>query len=388
MNPKVSIIILNWNGWKDTIECLESLYQIIYSNYDVIVVDNGSEDESIEKIKEYVKGKIKVESKFFKYDPHNKPIKIIEYTREETEAGGGKEKKITNLPSNRKLLIIKNEKNYGFAEGNNIAIKYALKDTETRYIVTLNNDMVVTRNWLMELMREIDRDGKIGSCSSKILFYSRENIINSTGVLILKDGAAIDRGRNEEDKGQYERIEEVFGACAGAAIYRREALEEVGVFDKEYFAYYEDVDLAWKLRLAGWKCMYVPKAVVSHKYSISGGAFSLFKVYQGERNRIWNVIKNFPLEYVLLAPFYNIAKNILLLYATIKGEGRGTLYSRKHSLHKIVITMLRAQTDALVKLPQMLTKRRAVKRLHKIKKAELRQWFKKYSLCLKEVPYR
>jgi len=122
MNPKVSIIILNWNGWKDTIECLESLYQITYPNYDVILVDNGSEDESIEKIKEYCEGKIMVESKFFKYDPSNKPIKIIEYTREEAEGGGGKEKKITNLPSDKKMILIKNEKNYGFAEGNNVGL--------------------------------------------------------------------------------------------------------------------------------------------------------------------------------------------------------------------------------------------------------------------------
>ena len=105
ISPKVSIIILNWNGWEDTIECLESLYQITYPNYDVIVVDNGSEDDSIEKIKEYAEGKVRVESKFFEYDSRNKPIKIMEYTRGEAEAGGGKEKEIANLPSNRKLII-------------------------------------------------------------------------------------------------------------------------------------------------------------------------------------------------------------------------------------------------------------------------------------------
>ena len=122
MNSNVSIIILNWNGWKDTIECLESLYQITYPNseaffvntlpqrdakgrYDVIVVDNGSMDESIEKIKEYCEGEIGVESKFFEYSGGNKPIKIIEYRRKEAEAGGGKEKEIANLPSNRKLII-------------------------------------------------------------------------------------------------------------------------------------------------------------------------------------------------------------------------------------------------------------------------------------------
>ncbi|MFV9677706.1 MAG: glycosyltransferase family 2 protein [Methanosarcinales archaeon] len=89
MTRKVSIIILNWNGWQDTIECLESVYQITYPRYDVIVLDNGSGDESIEKINEYCKGKIEVESKFFEYSSENKPIKIIEYTREDAEAGGG-----------------------------------------------------------------------------------------------------------------------------------------------------------------------------------------------------------------------------------------------------------------------------------------------------------
>ena len=117
MNPKVSIIILNWNGWEDTIECLESLYQIIYPNYDAIVVDNGSEDDSIKKIKEYCEGKIKVKSKFFEYSSENKPIKIIEYTREEAEAGEGKEEELENVPSNRKIVLIRNDKNYGFAGG-------------------------------------------------------------------------------------------------------------------------------------------------------------------------------------------------------------------------------------------------------------------------------
>ncbi|CAD6491110.1 MAG: Glycosyl transferase family 2 [Candidatus Argoarchaeum ethanivorans] len=117
IHPRVAIIILNWNGWGDTLECLESVYQITYPNYDVIVVDNGSEDESVEKIREYCGGEIEVESKFFEYSSENKPIKIIGYTREEAEAGGGEEGGIDDLPSNEKLMIIKNEKNYGFVGG-------------------------------------------------------------------------------------------------------------------------------------------------------------------------------------------------------------------------------------------------------------------------------
>src|SRR4030042_5210130 len=111
MTPKVSIIILNWNGWRDTIECLESLYRITYLNYDVIIIDNGSTDESIKKIKEYAQGKIKVDSKFFEYSIMNKPITIIEYIPEDLFTGDGK-KEINNNQSYRKMILIKNDKNY------------------------------------------------------------------------------------------------------------------------------------------------------------------------------------------------------------------------------------------------------------------------------------
>ncbi|MEN4006462.1 MAG: glycosyltransferase [Methanobacterium sp.] len=131
MKPNVSIIILNWNGWKDTIECLESLYQIDYPNYEVIVVDNASSDNSIEKIRDYCKGKIKVKSEFFEYNSINKPIEIFELNKDETRKI---EEMYYNLPSNRKLILIKNDQNYGYAEGNNIGIRYALNTLENFYL--------------------------------------------------------------------------------------------------------------------------------------------------------------------------------------------------------------------------------------------------------------
>ncbi|MEN6514775.1 glycosyltransferase, partial [Methanoculleus sp.] len=150
--PRVSIIILNWNGWKDTIECLESVYQITYQNYDVIVVDNGSENESIEKIKEYARGNLEVTSRFFDYSRENKPLHYIEYSLDETKAEKGKEAEIADLPSWKKLILINNMKNYGFAEGNNIAIRYALKVLNPEYVLLLNNDTIVDRNFLDELV--------------------------------------------------------------------------------------------------------------------------------------------------------------------------------------------------------------------------------------------
>lgn len=209
-NPRVSIIILNWNGWRDTIECLESLYQITYQNYDAIIVDNGSEDESLEMIREYCQGKIKVESKFFEYSRENKPIRIVEYTREEAESGGGREKEIEGLPSNRKLVIIKNEKNYGFAEGNNIGIRYAMKVLNPDYILLLNNNVIVERNFMENLVKIAESDEKIRLVQSKLLLHE-DLRINSTGVLRDLFGSSQLRGVFENDNGQYdEQLEDGF----------------------------------------------------------------------------------------------------------------------------------------------------------------------------------
>jgi GT2 family glycosyltransferase len=271
MNPKVSIIILNWNGWKDTIECLESLYQITYPNYDVIVVDNGSEDESIEKIKEYAEGKIKVESKFFEYDPSNKPIKIIKYTREKAEAGGGKEKEIADLSSNKKLIIIKNEKNYGFAKGANIGMRYGLA-TGTEGMLLLNNDMVVDKEFLSELVKIADNNSRIGVATPKVYYYSEQDRIQFCAARIdLWTGRMFVEGINKLDVGQHEQVKEVDYGHGGCSLIRREVLETVGLLDAGYFLYWEDMDYWFRARSKGYKIIYTPGARVWHK----GGATSL-----------------------------------------------------------------------------------------------------------------
>ena len=146
MTPNVTVIILNWNGWKDTLECLESLFQIKYSNFEVIVIDNHSQDESIQKITNYCNGRIDVQSQFFQYQTDNKPIEIIEATNSENInlKKSLKDQKIVNFDSKR-LLLIKNDDNYGFAEGTNIGIRFALNNLESSYILLLNNDTVSTR---------------------------------------------------------------------------------------------------------------------------------------------------------------------------------------------------------------------------------------------------
>ena len=285
MNPKVSIIILNWNGWKDTIECLESLYQITYPNYDVIVVDNGSENESIEKMKEYAEGKIKVESKFFEYNPENKPIKIIEYTREEAEAGGGIEKGIADLPSNRKLILIKNEKNYGFAEGNNIGMRYALKALNPGYVLLLNNDTVVDKAFLGELVKVAESDDKIGIVGAVNYYYDNpERIWFSGGKINFWNGKVYNIGVNEMDKGQYDMIKEVDYVAGSCFLITKEGIEKVGMLNHAYFAYWDEADWCVRVHKAGYRVLYVPKAKIWHKVSSTSKKISGFYEYYNTRN--------------------------------------------------------------------------------------------------------
>jgi GT2 family glycosyltransferase len=294
MNPKVSIVILNWNGWKDTIECLESLYSITYSNYDIIVVDNGSEDDSIEKIRRYAAGKIEVKSRYFEYNPDNKPIEMIEYERERLSG----KKKIKNV-SEKFLILIKNEKNYGFAEGNNIGIKFALERLDPHYIFLLNNDVVVDSRVLQNLLRVSQSSLKIGAVQPKILRKDNPRLIDSVGQEVYWDGTIRDRWFGTYDDGRFDSVHEIFGGCAAALLIEGHVFEEIGFFDTDFFLIFEDVDLSWRMRLAGYETVLVPEALVYHKRGTSGIESPVSKYYES-RNKLYIVLKYYPIKYILL----------------------------------------------------------------------------------------
>ncbi|MFZ3059453.1 MAG: glycosyltransferase family 2 protein [Candidatus Methanoperedens sp.] len=276
---KVSIVVVNYNGKKYLNACLSSMENQTYHDFEVIFVDNASTDTSVEYVK-------------------------------------------AHFPSVR---IIENEKNYGFAKGNNIGIKEAKGDL----IATLNNDTEVTPAWLEELVRSINSDENVGMCASKLLFMKKRKMINSTGICISRSGACWDRGMFECDNGQYESIGEVFGPCAGAAMYRKSMLEEIGLFDEDFYAYMEDADLAFRGRLAGWKCLYVPKAVVYHVHGGTAGYATDYTLYYGNRNIIWNSIKNFPPRMLLTSLPWIIGRNIAVIpYYILKGHGNAILTSK------------------------------------------------------------
>jgi len=255
MVPKVSIIILNWNGWEDTLECLESIYQINYNNYNVILVDNDSEDNSIQTIKEYANGEIEIKSKFFKYTHDNKPIEIMEYSQREYEELKQKEylnlnNKVKDSKTN-KLIIIKNEKNYGFAEGNNIGIKFAQKLFDPDYFLLLNNDTVVEPNFLKELVEFADTDEKIGIVGPKIYYY------NNPSQLHLDK-----RYRNKE----YPFESYISGCCF---LVKKLVIKKIGMLDNDFFLFFEETDFFLRT-FKKYKVMYVPtKSKVFHKFSPS-----------------------------------------------------------------------------------------------------------------------
>jgi GT2 family glycosyltransferase len=289
MNSRVSIIILNWNRWKDTLECLESLYQIDYPNYDVIVLDNGSKDNSIQKIKDYLSGSVSVGSKFFSYRSENKPISLLELSKEEAEAATVEDETMASLPSDRRLILIKNDRNYGFAEGNNIGTRYALSALNPDYILFLNNDTAVDEAFLRELVRVAESDLFIGFAGPKVFYYDfngRNDVISVAGIDLLMNRGYYQRiGAGEIDLGQHDQVRLVDFIEGSCLLVRSQALRDVGLLNSRYFAYWEETDLCVRGREIGYKSAYVPKSRIWHK--VSSSAPSTMKLYYMTRNRLW-----------------------------------------------------------------------------------------------------
>jgi GT2 family glycosyltransferase len=313
MDPKVSIIILNWNGWKDTIECLESLYQINYQNYNIILVDNNSENDSIQMIREYCKGNIPVKSKFFKYKKTNKPLEIIEHTKEKSEEIKFNES-FNAKP--KKLILIKNDKNYGFTEGNNIGIRYAIKSFNSDYILLLNNDTIVDKNFLNEMVLLAKSDKSIGFVGAKTYYYTFKPspIFRFSSYLHhpldhsyhYKKNCAYTRiiqsfGGKENlwrgdpkllkimqiDTGQFKKnrtVDFIPGACI---LTKKEVINEIGLLDYNFFSFREEND--WCLRgwKNGWKSVVSYKSMIWHKEgrSTASAKFKQISIYYLTRNR-------------------------------------------------------------------------------------------------------
>ena len=331
-----SVIILNWNGKKFLDECLSSLKRQTYSDFETIVVDNGSMDGSVQYIK----------------DTFQDFVRLIE-----------------------------NEKNHGFAMGNNIGISRA----EGKYIVLLNNDTRVDPDFLKSLVSTARKYPDVGMCASKVYLDQGEKIIDTAGHLIYKDGLNRGRGRLETDRGQYDKLEEVLFPSGCAALYKKEMLEEIGLLDEDFFAYGDDTDIGLKARLAGWRCLYVPEAVVYHKYSGSTSAYSPFKAFLVERNRIWIAIKYFPLSMLLLNPYYAFIRYVFQAYGVFTHKGAAGLFAEEYSHGRLLSILVKAHFEAFRKFPGMWKKRKKIQKKIKVSRNEIYGWFDRFGIGVKEL---
>jgi GT2 family glycosyltransferase len=246
--PLFSVVIPNWNGAHHLPVCLDSLRAQTYARVEVIVVDNDSADES---------------------------LALLERDYPE-------------------VLVVALEENKGYAGGVNAGIKVA----QGEVLVVLNNDTEADARWLEELWGGLERHPEAGSATSKILLFDQRRILNSAGDLYGVDGVPVNRGVWQEDKGQFDQEELLFSPCGGACALRRSMLDDLstrgqpGPFDEDFFAYCEDVDLGWRAQLMGYRCLYVPAAVVYHRLSATGGG-KIASFYTG-RNFLYVLFKNYP----------------------------------------------------------------------------------------------
>ena len=239
----LSIVIPNWNGAKFLPTCLDSLLKQTYTNVEVIVVDNASQDDSQALLQQDYAW-----------------VRLVE------------------LPENR-----------GFTGACNAGILAA----QGEYVALLNNDTEVDAGWAAAVVDAFERHPDAGSVASKMLLFDQRDHIHTAGDYFTRDGRAGNRGVWQQDAGQYDREEYVFSACGGSSAYRRTLLDQVGLLDDDFFFSLEDVDLGWRAQLVGWRCLYTPAAIVYHHLSATGGGVTA-SYYDG-RNLIYVLVKDFPL---------------------------------------------------------------------------------------------
>lgn len=291
----ISVIIPNWNGQRFLKTCLDSLKKQTFKDFEIIVVDNGSTDGSVEFIEQ-------------------------------------------NYPQ---VKVIALSKNMGFC----YAVNRGIKESKGKYIALLNNDTNVDTRWLEELKEALDGHPEVALCMSRIRFIENQDRINSVGIEYHLDGTTADMGYGQVDGEQFNKSRYIFGACSAAAIYRRALFDDIGLFDEDFFAYCEDVDLSFRAQLKGYRCLYVPKAIAYHYGTATAQKHSPFNEYYVRRNELLVLVKNVPSELlkkyrwrILWGQSKILLKSPILLFrkgsgklfwARIKGKIDGLLLMRK-----------------------------------------------------------
>lgn len=302
-NPLISVVIPNWNGKKFLAGCLDSLKTQTYEPIEVVIVDNGSKDGSVEYLQE------------------NYPYV-----------------KLVTFPVNT-----------GFSP----AVNAGIKASSGEMVALLNNDTVVDPNWMSELIKAMQEHPEAGSAGCKMLAYDDHTLLDGAGDGYRRGGLPGRIGHKERDTGRFNRKRYLLGACGGAALYRRELFDAIGLFDEDYFAYLEDVDLGLRAQAAGFKCIYVPTSIVYHLgCGTTGSGYSPLVVRLSARNN-WNtIVKNIPMPLLWkFLPHICFWQLYYLAVVTVRG---GQL-----------MPWLKGTYEAVKLFPKMMEKRREINRLRK-----------------------
>lgn len=325
---------MNWNRKELLRACLDTLRRQAEVAFEVIVVDNGSADGSAEMA--------------------------------EAEFG---------------VRVIRNRENRGFCAANNQGIAAAQGD----FVALINNDAEGAEGWLAALHRACSSAPDIGMAASKVLVWEDPSRIDKAGHLIFPDGQNRGRGSGAADQGQYDREEEVLWPDGCAAMYRKAMLDEIGGFDEDFFAYGDDAELGLRARIAGWRCVYTPHAVVRHHRGSTLGKDSVRRLELIERNRLLLALKLFPWTLLLLNPLFFAARLAAGTLAACRGAGDTVYFPGLAGKWGLVRALAVGEFQALRLAPRMLRKRAAVRRIRRLTSAQVRRLIWDNRLRLKDV---
>jgi GT2 family glycosyltransferase len=282
-----------------------------------------------------------------------------------------------------RLRVIPLPENTGFGAGNNAGLRAARGE----WVALVNNDVVLTPDWLAAMLACLKNHPGAGMVGSKVLNYYRPQEIDNLGHLIYPDGMARGRGRLEQIQqwAAHDRVEEILFPSACAALYKKAMLLEAGLFDEHFFAYCEDTEVGLKGRWLGYGAFYCPQAVAYHKYSQSGGAYSPTKAFLVERNRAWLLVKLFPWPEILASPWFTLKRYLLQAGGALKGRGASGRLAAAQGFPTLVKVTLRAYAAALTGLPRVLKERRAFTRLRRVSPGQFRAWLRQHAISAREL---
>jgi len=333
--------VVNWNRRDLLKACLQSLTrQQINQPFEVVVVDNGSDDGSPEMVLN---------------EWGNNPL----------------------VP----VVLLRNPENRGFCAANNQG--FAASDAE--FVALLNNDAEAEPGWLAALASAFEGRPEVGMAASKVLVHEDPRRIDKVGHLIYPDGQNRGRGTGELDEGQYDRVEEVLWPDGCAAMYRHSMLDQIGGFDEDFFAYGDDAELGLRARIAGWKCLYMPQAVVRHHRGATLGLRSSRRLELIERNRVLLAVKLFPWSLLWVNPVYYAMRLGAGLWAAVTGQGEVGKFPGLRGKLQAALALLKGDLAALRMIPRMLGKRRGIKRIRKLSPRDVRKLIMGHRIPLKQL---